>query len=215
MENAVEEKDRRIRRTRKALRDALMALVQEKEFDAITIQEIADRADVNRTTFYLHYKDKQDLLLGSMQEIFDELAARLKPPTGENFRMDIPPQGAASMFEHIAENADFYRAALGEKGIASFQARVRNFLFEVAAKRLLLLQPDRSRCRIPLEVVAAQSAGALFGLTVWWLEHGMPFPPEVMASHTLTLTAMGTYWAIRKTPPPLRKPPALKSTAPR
>jgi AcrR family transcriptional regulator len=215
METGAEEKDRRIRRTRKALRDALMALILEREFDAITIQEIADQADVNRATFYLHFKDKQDLLLRSMQEIFDDLAARMKPPTGENFRMDVPPQGAVSMFEHIAENADFYRAALGEKGIASFQTRVWNYLYDVAAERLLLLQPDRSRCRIPIEIVAAQSAGALFGLTVWWLEHGMPYPPGVMASYTLVLTAMGAYWAIRKNPPPIRKPAATKNKTPR
>jgi AcrR family transcriptional regulator len=215
MESAIREKDRRIRRSRKALRDALMSLVLEKEFASITIQEIADRADVNRATFYLHFKDKQDLLLRSMQEIFDDLAARIKPPTGENFRMDVPPQGVVSMFEHIAENADFYQAALGEKGIASFQARVLKFLTEVSAKRMLMLQPDRSRYRIPLEVVAAQSAGALMGMMAWWLERGMPISPEAMASHALMLTAMGTYWAIRKNPPSLRKTAAAKSKTPR
>jgi AcrR family transcriptional regulator len=213
MGTSVDEKDRRIRRTRKALRDALMALILEKEFDALTIREIADRADVNRATFYLHFKDKHDLLLRSMQEIFDDLAARMKPPTGENFRMDVPPQGAVSMFEHIAENADFYRVALGERGIASFQARVRNFLTAVSAKRMLMLQPDRSQYRIPLEVVAAQSAGALVGMTVWWLERGMPLSPEVMASYTLSLTAMGTYWAIRKNPPPIRKSNLIEKKA--
>ena len=206
MENPREEKDRRIRRTRKSLRDALMALILEKEFDAITIQEIADRADVNRATFYLHFKDKQDLLLRSMQEIFDDLAARMQPPTGENFRMDVPPQGAVSMFEHIAENADFYRAALGEKGIASFQARVRASLTEVSAKRLMMLQPDRTQDRIPLEITAAHTAGALMGMTIWWLEHGMPFSPEIMASHVMMLAAMGSYWAIRKVPPPMETP---------
>jgi AcrR family transcriptional regulator len=215
MENAPMEKDRRIRRSRKAMRDALMALILEKEFDAITIQEIADRADVNRATFYLHFRDKQDLLLRSMQEIFDDLAARMKPPTGENFRMDVPPAGAVRMFEHIAENADFYRAALGERGVASFQARVRKFLTDLSAKRLLMLQPDRSRYRIPLEIVAAQSAGALMGMTVWWLERGMPLSPEEMAYHTLTLTVMGTYWAIRRNPPPLRKVAPSKIKTPR
>lgn len=204
MENSNGEKDRRIRRSRRALRDALMALILEKDFATITIQEIADRADVHRATFYLHYKDKQDLLLRSMQEIFDDLAARMKPPTGDNFRMDVPPEGAVSMFQHIAENADFYRVALGEKGIASFQARVRAFLYEVSANRLLLLQPDKSKYRIPLEVVASYSAGALIGMISWWLQGGMPLSSEIMASHTLTLTAMGAYWAIRKAPPPLK-----------
>jgi AcrR family transcriptional regulator len=204
MENAVEEKDRRIRRSRKALRDALMGLILEKEFDTISIQEIADRADVNRTTFYLHFKDKQDLLLRSMREIFDELAARMKPPTGENFRMDVPPEGTVNMFRHIGENSEFYRAALGEKGIASFQERIRKYLFDMSLRRILLLQPDQSRYRIPPAEVAAQTAGALMGIIVWWLEQGMPVPPEAVALDTLQLTIMGTYWAIRRNPPPLR-----------
>jgi hypothetical protein len=158
-----------------------------------------------------------------MQEIFDDLAARMKPPTGKNFRLDVPPEGAVSMFRHIAENADFYRVALGEKGIASFLARVRAFLCEVSARRMLQLQPDKKNYRIPLEVVASYSAGAMIGLTVWWLNNGMPISPEAMAEHTMMLSAMGIYWAIRKIPPtseisnsrqkkPSRK---IKNTTPR
>jgi len=180
-----------------------MGLILEKDFDAITIQEIADRADVNRATFYLHFRDKQDLLFRSMQEIFDDLVARMKPPTGKNFRLDVPPEGTVSMFQHIAENADFYRIALGEKGIASFLARVRDFLYEVSARRIILLQPDKKKYRVPLDVVANYSAGAIIGMTVWWLNNGMPLSPEAMAENTMMLSAMGVYWAIQKAPPPL------------
>ncbi|MGB7539687.1 MAG: TetR/AcrR family transcriptional regulator [Anaerolineales bacterium] len=213
MEKSNEGKDRRIRRTRRALRDALMGLILERDFDAITIQEITDRADLNRATFYLHYKDKQDLLFRSMQEIFDDLAARMKPPTGENFRIDVPPEGAVRMFEHIAENADFYRVALGEKGLASFLARVRAFLYEVSRQRLLMLQPDRTQYKIPLEVAASHSAGAIIGMTTWWLNSGIPLSPEIMASHTLALSAMGTYWSIGIAPPAAKKnaPPGKKA----
>jgi hypothetical protein len=133
-----------------------------------------------------------------MQEIFDDLVARMKPPTGKNFRLDVPPEGAVNMFRHIAENADFYRVALGEKGIASFLARVRAFLCEVSARRMLQLQPDKKNYRIPLEVVASHSAGAMIGLTVWWVNNGMPISPEAMAEDMMMLSAMGTYWAIRK-----------------
>lgn len=207
MDNFTKQKDRRIQRTRRVLRDALMALIMEKDFDAITIQDVADRADVNRATFYLHFKDKQDLLFRSMQEIFDDLVARMKPPpTGENFRLDVPPEGAASMFRHIAENADFYRVALGEKGIASFLARVRTFLCEVSSRRLLQLQPDRKQYRIPVDVVASFSAGAIIGMTIWWLNSGMALTPEAMAENTMMLSAMGAYWGIHKALPPLGNP---------
>ena len=88
---------------------------------------------------------------------------------------------------------------------------------------MLQLQPDKKNYRIPLEVVASYSAGAMIGLTVWWLNNGMPISPEAMAEHTMMLSAMGIYWAIRKIPPtseisnsrqkkPSRK---IKNTTPR
>src|SRR5664279_2590257 len=85
--------DRRILRTRKALWEALIALIEEKDYSEITIQDIADRADVNRVTFYLHYRDKQDLLESSVEVIFNELTSKITPLTGENFRFDVPPEG--------------------------------------------------------------------------------------------------------------------------
>ncbi len=66
--------DRRVQRTRQLLRDALMALIVEKGYDAISVQDITDHANVARPTFYLHYKDKEELLLSSVQEIYDDLA---------------------------------------------------------------------------------------------------------------------------------------------
>jgi AcrR family transcriptional regulator len=63
--------DPRIERTREMLRNALMALIQEKGFDAISVQDITERARLNRATFYLHYRDKQDLLIRTNEEVFD------------------------------------------------------------------------------------------------------------------------------------------------
>src|SRR5882724_5885460 len=112
MIQADQKNDRRISRTRKHLWEALVALIEEKDYSEITIQDIADRADVHRVTFYLHYRDKHDLLLNNVDSILHDLTAKIKPSTGEDFRTDIPPQGLVFAFQYIAENATFYRIVL-------------------------------------------------------------------------------------------------------
>jgi hypothetical protein len=85
---------------------------------------------------------------------------------------------------------------LGEKGIASFIARLRNYLTEVTTQRIRMLQPDAARMQIPIDIVAGYSSGAILGLVTWWLENDMPVSPEEMSQKTLLLIAYGTYWGI-------------------
>ena len=193
--------DRRILRTRKLLWEALAALIQEKDYAEITIQDIADRANVNRVTFYLHYRDKQDLLEKSVELIFDDLASRIQPLTGEAFRLDIPPEGMTQVYQFIAENAKFYRIILGENGIPFLIERLRKFLTELTVQRFQMLVPPGSQGPIPLAIVAPYAAGALIGMISWWLENDMPIPPEEFSHQTLLLTAHGAYWGAGITPP--------------
>jgi AcrR family transcriptional regulator len=186
--------DRRILRTRKLLWEALIALIEEKDYSEITIQDIADRANVNRVTFYLHYRDKQDLLVKSVEVIFEELVAKTAPLTGEAFRLDVPPEGMTLVYRHIAENAKFYRKLLGENGIPLLVDRLRRFLAELTMQRFRLAMPPGSPGPVPLEVVAEYAAGSIIGLITWWLENDMPIPPEQFSYQTLLLTAYGPYW---------------------
>jgi AcrR family transcriptional regulator len=181
--------------------EALIALIQEKEYSEITIQDIADRANVNRVTFYLHYRDKKDLLVSSVEVIFNDLTSKITPLTGENFRLDVPPEGMALVYRYIADNAKFYRIILGENGIPFLVDRFRKYLTEVAIQRFQLVIPEEGRGRIPLEIVAQYAAGALIGLITWWLENDMPIPPEEFAHQTLLLTAYGPYWGAGIQPP--------------
>ncbi|HTX79396.1 MAG TPA: helix-turn-helix domain-containing protein, partial [Longilinea sp.] len=84
--------DPRIERTREALRAALMALIEEKGFDAISVQDITGRARLNRATFYLHYRDKQDLLIRTSEAVFDLLVAEAGPIDRGNLAFEKPPQ---------------------------------------------------------------------------------------------------------------------------
>ncbi len=107
--------DLRIKRTHKMLREALISLTLEKEFDAITVKDISERAMINRTTFYLHYEDKHDLLLRCMNEVFDGLESLSEPPPLEIKEgvVNEPPSALVAIFDHVAENAAFYRVMMG------------------------------------------------------------------------------------------------------
>jgi AcrR family transcriptional regulator len=193
--------DRRSLRTRKLLWEALMALLEEKPYAEITVQEIADRADINRVTFYFHYRDKQDLLETSVEGIFNELNSKITPLTGEAFRLDIPPEGLTMIYRYIAENAAFYRIILGENGIPSLVNRLRKYITEIGMARFQMISASESQRRIPLEMAIQYAAGSVMGLISWWLENDMPIPPEEFAHQTLLLTAYGVYWAAGIEPP--------------
>ena len=106
--------DRRIRRTRESLGDALVELMQEKPFAAITVQHVIDRANVGRSTFYAHYRDKDDLFLSDAEDFFEMMSNLLLRP-GEVSRRVAP---VAELFSHVAEWHKFHAAL-----IASGKAR--------------------------------------------------------------------------------------------
>ncbi|WP_436664313.1 TetR family transcriptional regulator [Alicyclobacillus acidoterrestris] len=120
--------DRRVARTRRLLIDALIKLIVEDGYDAVTIRGIVKKADVNRSTFYLHFRDKQDILNYMENEVLSELAAAIRNPnyTYESALWDYkilkrPIQSAIALFEHVEKYASLYRTILVEK---DFRARV-------------------------------------------------------------------------------------------
>ncbi len=175
--------DPRVVRTRQQLRDALVSLIEEKGFDALTVQDIADRAELNRATFYLHYCDKQDLLENSLRDAIDELVVDLGTSTDERGQLigDESPRPIKAVFEHVAQHAHFYRVMLSAEGVPAFSAGVRDYMAEVTLRWLAALQPRPLQSRVPLEIVANSLSWSLLGVLIWWLEHNMPHPPEFMA----------------------------------
>jgi AcrR family transcriptional regulator len=182
--------DRRVSRTKKALRGALHELIDEKDYDQITVEEITERANLGRTTFYLHYKDKEDLLLESFMDLIDEMLVKIArlpllgtklAEWGQNIE-EAPVRAHLLIFQHVAENANLYRLVLRGQGTFKVVERLRAVIIsafsEVAHTRLengLGLQ-----LQVPLEVVANYYASALMGLIHWWLEKDMPYTPEEM-----------------------------------
>jgi AcrR family transcriptional regulator len=171
--------DRRSRRTRVMLRDALVALILEKGYDAITVADIVERADLARATFYLHYRDKGELLATSLEEVSDELVARTRKTVEPGTFPPDPPYSLVA-FQHARENADLYRVLLGGQGVGVIIQRVREHLAAHIEGYIRQLVPHRE-IPVPPKVLANYMVGALLGLLGWWLENDMPHTPEEMA----------------------------------
>jgi AcrR family transcriptional regulator len=121
--------DRRVLRTRRELLKALGTLLTEKEFAAVQVSEIAERADVNRATFYRHYEDKHDLLSRGIDQLIDEILEKLDEGTGPE---DSARERVGRLFAIIGENLDTYRPFFGPHAPPEFSARLE----ERAAKYL-------------------------------------------------------------------------------
>jgi len=189
--------DRRIERTRQLLSQALMDLIIERGYDSITIQEITDRANVSRATFYLHYDDKDDLLYQSMTKIYDALVEShegLMPI--DVSEADYPTaQCSDGDFQHVAEYADFYRVMLSKNGSMEFTLRVMSYLTQVMMPALEM-KLDGHEPKIPLEMISAFLAGAQVGVTKWWIENDMKYSSEEVAKMHFFLSLFGMRWAL-------------------
>ncbi len=174
--------DPRVVRTRQMLRDALVSLIAEKGFDALTVQDIAERATLNRATFYLHYQDKHELLISSLRDAIDELIADIGTlDDSGQLIFERPQRPIRRVFEHVAQHAPFYRVMMGAAGVPSFIAGVRDYIAEITRHWLTRLQPEPANSRVPLDIVANSLSWSLLGVLIWWLEHDMPHSPDFMA----------------------------------
>lgn len=189
--------DRRIQRTRNSLRDALMRLIEEKGYDEITIQDITDRANIARTTFYLHFKNVDDLLFQTMRDMYEDLYAQSSYATATQ---DLLPQSEADCdatdFEHVGEFAEFYKVMLGERGSAAFLTRVRHYLAESVMEQSLKQITDEAAANLPVEFVAHVLAGAHIAAIKWWLDTDMALPPQKMAYMLHQLFSHGLGWSL-------------------
>lgn len=182
-QNKKQSEDLRVRRTRKLLIQALIELTIEKGFAAITVQDLADRAMVNRATFYRHYLDKYDLLDQYMNEVYELTASQEKlfADQTQEAEAENPPVGMVRMFEQVQQHADFFRVMLGPKGDPAFVHRIQQYS-EMRLRSLLpgggvQLKPKSP----PFELCLNYLSHAGVGVLAWWLKEGQSYPPEQVA----------------------------------
>jgi AcrR family transcriptional regulator len=168
--------DARVRRTRDALGDALIALMQEKPFDTITVQDVLDRAHVSRSTFYSHYSDKDDLLMSDAEEFFEALSMALSAHGDKSDRV-FPVK---EFFTHLEEVQPFFKALVKSGKFQENMELARGHFARGIERRLAELPRGKSIPAKDLPAIAFTHAGALLSLLTWWLDRGMREPPEEM-----------------------------------
>ena len=167
--------DRRAARTRKALHGALMSLILRKGYEATTIQDIIDEADVGRSTFYDHYTGKEDLLRKGFQVLRRELAEAQRAARGKSDSAHDELFGfSLAIFEHVIAYTDVYLALVGGRGGAVAISELRKVLSEFVRKELSAARDDA----ISRELVVQFVVGALMTVLTWWLERKPGLTPS-------------------------------------
>ncbi len=169
--------DRRVQRTRKLLQDALISLMIEKGYEATTVQDIIDRANVGRATFYAHFADKETLLVSRLEDLRAMLA--------QQQQQALPTRGALrarrlgfslAMLEHARAHLTLYSAIVGRASGAFVLQRIHRIIADLAALDLKSLgfKGTPEQRGLATEYIA----GAFMAVLTWWLNHAAQLPPQ-------------------------------------
>jgi AcrR family transcriptional regulator len=183
--------DRRAARTQKALHGALMSLILRKGYEAITIQDIIDEADVGRSTFYAHYTGKEDLLRSGFQTLRAELAEAQRTTRAKTEGSPGEPLGfSLALFDHASGYTDVYRALVGGRGGVVAVNEIRRILSELVRKELPAAQDNGAVSR---ELVVQFVVGAFLAVLTWWLERRPRLAPSQVDAmfRSLVLNGIG------------------------
>lgn len=161
--------DSRVRRTRDALGDALVDLMHQKPFDTITVQQLLDRANVGRSTFYTHYRDKDDLFLSDVEDFFELMSTQLLR-RGEVSNRVAPVR---EFFSHVAEWRQFHAVLVASGKVDDVLEMGRGYFARAIDQRLAGLPPRRAITSLLRTAMAHALAGALFSLLSWWIDRRM------------------------------------------
>ncbi|MWV43748.1 TetR/AcrR family transcriptional regulator [Paenibacillus sp. HJL G12] len=183
--------DPRIIRTRQLIKEAFIDLVQEMDIEKMTISRIADRATINRVTFYLHYRDIPDMLEKMADEMIEDLQLVLNQDVAdeEDWLMLV------RLLEYIAEHAKFYKVVLGTKRASVFTERLLNMLTGVITSRIEMRGPESLvyKLGIQKDIAIWHGSSALIGTIVSWLRNDMPYTPTFLAKQFFMINNKGLY----------------------
>jgi len=183
--------DRRVRRTRELLRRALISLVLEKGYERVTVQDILDRADVGRSTFYAHYRDKEDLLLSGFEELRSMLAAERDSAERAEDGDARFLQLMLMVFQHVEEHRRLGRAMAGNKGAEVAIRALRGVVADLVRENFRTHFPGAAEDPLRLEAAIRFVVSALIGLFTWWLDEDVPYSAEEIHAIFRRLTTGG------------------------
>ena len=176
--------DRRSQRTRHLLSAALVELIREKDYSSITVGDIIERANVGRSTFYAHYRDKDSLFVGEMDRVIDVLNHRI--PNQE----ESPFFPSLGLLRHVGEEYELYKALLWTPGIDLMIKHMQKSLSQRVEQGL---QKSARELEVPIPILASFMVGSFLTLLRWWLENKMVYSPEEMDKIFRKLTLAGIH----------------------
>ena len=189
--------DRRVQRTRELLQRTLIQLIREKSYDAVTIQDITDRANLGRTTFYLHYQTKDDLLLDHFAAFAADL--KLNNLSRAELLSESPPAALTAFLRQLADAQTIYRAFTAGKDAKFLLRGIREQMTRNLCDSLSAAFPEQAPS-IPLDVLAQYIVGAQVSLMDWWMTSRNAYDADQIAAilHQLQRAAVRDAYRVEK-----------------
>lgn len=179
--------DRRISKSKRAMRNALIQLIEEKDFNKITVTDIVERADLNRGTFYSHYTTQTDILSELTEDVMSDLIQAYRMPYKEQ-RIFVVNELTASMvkiFEHVEKFQSFYALMLRTDRLPSFQTQIFQVLKDLAIHDLTKTKSEPDQ--LNQELQASFFANAIIGMISEWAEKDFTYSADYMAEQLLLI----------------------------
>lgn len=187
--------DRRILRTRQMLREALMELIEVKGYDGISVRQLTEKAGLNRGTFYLHYRDLQDLLDQCAEDMIQgwmQIMREFNPvEIQSNKYLCDPNPHVTKVYEYFKTNSWFFKVILGPKGDPSFPLKMKRSMLEHLENKRVKLQIKDEDCLVPADYINEYVLSVNMGILQRWFERGMVETPEEMAIINTRLSQLG------------------------
>ncbi|MEK8130604.1 TetR/AcrR family transcriptional regulator [Paenibacillus filicis] len=185
--------DLRILRTKQSIRTAFFELIQEKGYEAITIQDIANRAMINRNTFYLHYENKPDLLHTCMDGLLSEVKDVIVqcPISMKPYRISKVETVMQAILEHISRNTSFYYAMfIDENRIYPFREKMETIIKDKLSEGVNPAA-GKSPLAISQELLLEYLVSSFMGVIIWWIKNDQPLSTSEVSSQFSKLVAYG------------------------
>ncbi|WP_051505131.1 TetR/AcrR family transcriptional regulator [Paenibacillus durus] len=182
MEHAVKI-DRRILRTKQSITKSFLELFSEKNIEEITINDIAERANVNRGTIYLHYIDKYDLLDKCIEERINELISLCKRREVDEVNQELLHE-PKPFFDYLQDHFPFFSSMFSNQRVFVFRDRLQHFISVSLMDKMNKLG---NKSDVESELNAQFMASAFIGIVEWWIRHQMPHSTDFMADQVRKL----------------------------
>ena len=174
--------DRRVQRTRKMLRESLMSLILEEGYDDISILDITEKANLGRATFYLHFKDKDELLLEVMDQLIADFMGQVPQITEVHWHLQ-DTKTIVKLFDFAASHYDLYRIlTIGKGGITAARQLQHSIAENIQSSIQSELKALGTEAVLPIDFIANHFTGSLLATIYWWLDNDLPYTPEEMAN---------------------------------